>query len=129
VASIGIMKDEQVVSRARRLGEEVLGPGLRELQERHPSVGEVRGLGCFWALDLVRDRDTREPLVPFNAVGNAAAPMAQLLAACKERHVWPFTHFNRLHVVPPCTTSDDDARLGLRAIDEALAVTDGYVTA
>jgi taurine--2-oxoglutarate transaminase len=128
VASIGIMKDEQVISRARRLGEEVLGPGLRELQERHPSVGEVRGLGCFWALDLVRDRDTREPLVPFNAVGDEAAPMAQLLTACKERNVWPFTHFNRLHVVPPCTTSDDDARFGLRAIDEALAVADRYVT-
>jgi taurine--2-oxoglutarate transaminase len=108
------------------LGDEVLGPGLRALQDRHPAVGEVRGLGCFWALDLVRDRATREPLVPFNASGEAAAPMVELMAACKARDVWPFTHFNRLHVVPPCTTSDDDARLGLEALDEALAVADRY---
>ncbi|HWC68962.1 MAG TPA: aspartate aminotransferase family protein, partial [Acidimicrobiales bacterium] len=128
VASIGIMRDEQVVERARRLGSDVLGPGLRALQERHPSVGEVRGMGCFWAVELVADRSTREPLVPYNAAGPAAAPMAKLLAACKERGVWPFTHFNRLHVVPPCSTSDDDARLGIDALDEALAVADRYVT-
>jgi taurine--2-oxoglutarate transaminase len=128
VASIGIMRDEQVVERARRLGSDVLGPGLRALQERHPSVGEVRGMGCFWAVELVADRSTREPLVPYNAAGPAAAPMAELLAACKERGVWPFTHFNRLHVVPPCSTSDDDARLGIDALDEALAVADRYVT-
>jgi taurine--2-oxoglutarate transaminase len=128
VASIGIMRDEQVIERARRLGDDVLGPGLRALQERHPSIGEVRGLGCFWAIELVANRATREPLVPFNASGAAAAPMAELLAACKERGVWPFTHFNRLHVVPPCTTSDDDARLGIDALDEALGVADRYTT-
>jgi taurine--2-oxoglutarate transaminase len=79
-------------------------------------------------VELVADRSTREPLVPYNAAGPAAAPMAKLLAACKERGVWPFTHFNRLHVVPPCSTSDDDARLGIDALDEALAVADRYVT-
>jgi taurine---2-oxoglutarate transaminase len=126
VASIGIMRDEGIVERSRRLGEDVLGPGLRALQERHPAIGEVRGLGCFWAVELVRDRPTREPLVPFNASGEAAAPMVELMAACKQRNVWPFTHFNRLHVVPPCTTSDEDARLGLAALDEALAVADRY---
>jgi taurine--2-oxoglutarate transaminase len=67
-------------------------------------------------------------LVPYNASGADARPMQELLAACKERGVWPFTHFNRLHVVPPCTTSDDDARLGIDALDEALAVADRYVT-
>jgi taurine--2-oxoglutarate transaminase len=127
VASIGIMRDEHVIERARQLGDEVLGPELRAIQERHPAVGEVRGLGCFWALELVRDRATREPLVPFNAAGEAAAPMGQLMAACKERGVWPFTHFNRLHIVPPCTTSEDDARQGLAAVDEALSVADRYV--
>ena len=87
VASINAMQDEGIVDNARRIGADVLGPGLRDLAERHPSVGEVRGLGVFWALDLVKDKATREMLVPYNAAGEANAPMAQLVAACKSaRH-------------------------------------------
>ena len=72
VASITIFKEEGILEHARTLGTDVIGPALRELQERHPSVGEVRGLGVFWAIELVRNRETREPLVPFNASGDAA---------------------------------------------------------
>ena len=128
VASINIFKDEDVIGRAARLGAEVIGPELEKLAARHPSVGEVRGLGVFWAIELVRDRSTREMLVPYNAAGDAAKPMLEVAAACKERGLWPFTHFNRLHVVPPCTISDDDVRAGLSIIDEALDVADRYVT-
>lgn len=126
VAAITIMREEGVIQNARRLGEEVIGPELRRIAERHPSVGEVRGLGAFWAVELVRDRATREPLVPFNATGADAAPMGELTAACKERGLWPMTHFNRTHVVPPCTTTPDEAREGLAILDEALEVTDRY---
>ena len=59
------------------MGDEVAGPALRELADRHPSIGDVRGLGLFWALELVKDRTTREQLVPFNAAGPAAAPVAE----------------------------------------------------
>jgi taurine--2-oxoglutarate transaminase len=126
VASINVMREEKVIDHARTLGEDVIGPELRSLAERHRSVGEVRGLGVFWALELVRDRETREPLVPFNAGGAAAAPMTELTAACKERGLWPFVHFNRLHVVPPCTTSADEIREGIAILDQALEVADGY---
>ena len=128
VASVNIFKEEDVIGRAARLGAEVIGPELEKLAARHPSVGEVRGLGVFWAIELVRDRETREMLVPYNAAGDAAKPMLEVAAACKERGLWPFTHFNRLHVVPPCTISDDDVRAGLSIIDEALDVADRYVT-
>ena len=73
VASIDAMKEEGVVENARRIGEDVLGPGLRELAERHPVIGEVRGLGVFWALDLVSDRATREPLAPYGGSSPAMA--------------------------------------------------------
>ncbi len=89
----------------------------------------MRGLGVFWAIELVRNRDTREPLVPYNASGEANAPMAKFVAACKQRGLWPFTHFNRTHVVPPLTISDDDMRAGLAIIDEALDVADEFVSA
>ncbi len=59
VASIDAMREEGIVENAARIGETVLGPGLRELADRHPVIGEVRGLGVFWALDLVSDRATR----------------------------------------------------------------------
>ncbi|MFD0639022.1 aspartate aminotransferase family protein [Catenulispora yoronensis] len=127
VATINAMREEGIVEHAAWLGEEVFGPALRELAARHPSVGEVRGVGAFWALDLVRSQETREMLVPYNAAGADAAPMNELGAALKARGVWPFINFNRLHVVPPCTISEADARKGLEALDEALEVTDRYV--
>jgi len=128
VASIGIFREEGIVEHARALGTDVIGPELRALAERHPSVGEVRGLGVFWALELVRDRHTREPLVPFNATGADAAPMADFAAACKAEGLWPFIHFNRTHVVPPCTTSADEIREGVAILDHALEVADRYYT-
>ncbi len=126
VASINIFKEEGIIENARMLGEDVIGPGLDDLARRHPSVGEVRGLGVFWALELVRDRASREPLVPFNAAGADAGPMNEFAAACKERGLWPFTHFNRTHVVPPCTATPDEVREGLAILDEALSVADRY---
>ncbi len=129
VASINIFKEEGIVEHARMLGRDVIGPELEAIKAKHPSVGDVRGLGVFWAIELVRSRETREPLVPFNAAGADAKPMTDLANACKAAGLWPFTHFNRMHVVPPCTTSVDDVRRGLTIIDEALSVADAYVTA
>jgi taurine--2-oxoglutarate transaminase len=128
VASMRIFREEGVLEHARMLGSDVIGPALTKIAEKHPSVGEVRGLGVFWAVELVRDRATREPLVPFNASGPAAAPMAEFAAACKQRGLWPFIHFNRTHVVPPCTTSVEDVQHGLEILDEALDVADSHTT-
>ena len=126
VASINIMREEGIIEHARDLGSDVIGPALAKLAENHPSVGEVRGLGVFWAIELVRDRETREPLVPYNAAGPAAAPMNEFAAACKERGLWPFTHFNRTHVVPPCTTTAEEVAEGIAILDDALTVADRY---
>ncbi|KJK58808.1 aspartate aminotransferase family protein [Saccharothrix sp. ST-888] len=126
VATIEVMAEEGIVENAKHIGENVLGPGLRELAERHPSIGEVRGLGVFWALDLVKNRETREPLVPYNAAGAANAPMAELAAACKQQGLWPFVNMNRFHVVPPCTVTEEEAKAGLAILDEALTLTDAH---
>jgi len=124
VASINIFKEEGIIEHARMLGADVIGPALTKLQENHPCIGEVRGLGVFWALDLVTNRDTRKPLVPYNATGADAAPMNELAAACKERGLWPFTHFNRMHVVPPINTPVDEVLQGIAIIDEVLDLAD-----
>jgi len=128
VASIRIFHEEGIVEHARGLGTDMIGPELAKIADRHPSVGEVRGLGVFWAVELVRDRATREPLVPYNASGPDAAPMVEFAAACKQRGLWPMTHFNRTHVVPPCTISEAELRDGLAILDEALDIADRYAS-
>jgi taurine--2-oxoglutarate transaminase len=129
VANMQAYEAEGTMEYVRRVGEEVVRPSLEAIKAGHPSVGEVRGLGMFWAIELVRDRQTREPLVPYNAAGADAAPMAEIAAAAKARGLYPFTHFNRMHVVPPCNTSEDDLRHGLAIIDEVLELADRHVAA
>ncbi|MDH6624235.1 taurine--2-oxoglutarate transaminase [Streptomyces sp. LBL] len=126
VATITVMAEEGIVENAARLGADVVGPALRELAGRHPSVGEVRGVGMFWAVELVRNRETREPLVPYNAAGEKNAAMAAFGAAAKKQGLWPFINMNRTHVVPPCTASEAELKDGLAALDAALAVADEY---
>jgi taurine--2-oxoglutarate transaminase len=125
VASIDAMKEEGVVENAKSIGENVLGPGLRDLAERHPVIGEARGLGVFWALDLVKDRATRDPLAPY---GGTSEAMVALGAAMKANGALPFMNFNRLHVVPPCTISEAEAKEGLAILDEAFTAIAGFYT-
>jgi taurine---2-oxoglutarate transaminase len=125
VASMNAMRDEGIVENAAQIGATVLGPGLQELAERHPSIGEARGLGVFWALDLVKDPQTREPLAPY---GGTSPAMTELVAACKQRGLLPFTNYNRLHVVPPCTITEAEAKEGLAILDEAFVIADAHVT-
>ena len=126
VATFDVFERDDILGRVRDLGERVIEPEITSWLARHPSLGEVRGRGMFWALELVRSRDTREPLVPFNAAGADAAPMGEVAAACKAAGVWPFTHFNRIHIAPPLIISEGELRHGLAAIDAALTVADRF---
>jgi taurine---2-oxoglutarate transaminase len=113
VASINIFTDEGIIDNARMIGDTVLGPRLRELAAKHDVIGEVRGLGVFWAMELVSDAAARTPA--------DLATMQRFVAGCKQRGVWPFMAANRIHVVPPCNVSVDDAHAGLDVMDEVLA--------
>ncbi|MGX1934182.1 aminotransferase class III-fold pyridoxal phosphate-dependent enzyme [Microbacterium resistens] len=126
VATFEVFERDGILERVRDLGSRVVEPTLRSWAERHPSVGEVRGRGLFWAVELVRDRETREPLVPFNASGADAAPMGAFAAAARKGGVWPFVHFHRTHIAPPLVISEEELVRGLAAIDDALSVADGY---
>ncbi|WP_269991761.1 aspartate aminotransferase family protein [Arthrobacter sp. B2a2-09] len=121
VATINAMEAEQIVQHAAHLGEEVIGPALRGFTERHPSVGEIRGTGVFWAIELVKDRVTREPMAPY---GSTSPEMNQLVTECKARGLLPFANFNRIHVVPPCNITVKDADAGLKILDDVLFIAD-----
>ncbi|MFI7062512.1 aspartate aminotransferase family protein [Kribbella sp. NPDC050124] len=124
VATIETMEDEGIVEHAAALGDDVLGPGLRELAAKHEWIGEVRGTGVFWALELVSDRATREPLAPY---GGSSPQLAAIVAGCQRRGLLPFTNFNRVHVVPPLTITPDEAREGLEILDQTLTEVAGKV--
>ena len=123
VGSIDAMKEEKIIENAASIGEDVLAPGLRELAEKHPVIGEVRGLGVFWALDLVTNRETREPLAPY---GGTSQAMTELVTECKKRGLMPFANFNRMHVVPPCVVTESEVREGLEILDQAFSAIDSY---
>ncbi len=127
VVTFEVFRRDGILERVRDLGERVVAPRLAEIAAKHPSVGDVRGRGLFWAIELVKDKQTREPLVPFNAAGEDAAPIAAVAAACKKAGLWPFTHFNRVHVAPPLITTEEDLRGGLDIIDAALDAADAAV--
>lgn len=121
IETLKIFDDEGILERVTDLGERIVKPRLKSMKEMYSIVGEVRGLGLFWAIELVKDRQTREPLVPFNASGDEAAPMNQFASYCKQNGVWPFTHFNRAHVAPPLNISEEDLIRGLNVYEAAIA--------
>ena len=124
VATIEVMERDGVVAHARRLGEDVVGPELAALAQRHPTVGEVRGRGVFWAVELVTDRASRTPVAPN---GGGSAVMAEAVRYAKSLGLLPFTNANRIHVVPPCTVTEAEARTGLGLLDEVLGRVDELV--
>ncbi len=111
VATLDTMDEEAVVENAATIGRDHLAPGLAELQAKHPMIGEVRGVGVFWALDLVADRDTREPV--------NAAVIGALKTELMRLGLLPFASENRIHVVPPCVVTPDEVAEALRIYDEA----------
>jgi taurine---2-oxoglutarate transaminase len=125
VASIEAFKEEGIVENSAEMGG-VFAQKLGELQDRHPSIGDVRGLGCFWGIELVKSRETREPLVPFNATGEAFAPVARIAKAGLERGLYLMTHWNVIIVAPPLTITRDEIDEGIGILDEALSIADEY---
>lgn len=127
VAAIDTMHDEGTMESAANIGRDILGPGLKEIWSRHPIVGDVRGLGAFWAVELVLNRETKEPVVPYGAPVSGA--LAEVNAECKRLGLLPFVTGNRVHMVPPCNISATDAKEGLAILDEALTIIDKYSVA
>jgi taurine--2-oxoglutarate transaminase len=127
VASIEAFREEGVVENAAAMGEHVREQ-LTLLAQDHQSIGEVRGLGLFWGIELVRNRETREPLVAFNAGGEAAEPITRVTKACLERGLYPFVHWNVLAITPPLNITREELDEGLEILDEVLAIADEYST-
>jgi taurine---2-oxoglutarate transaminase len=127
VASIETFQEEGIVEHAAALGPE-FERRLHGLQQRHPSIGDVRGLGCLWGLELVRSRETREPLVPFNPTGPELEPVTRMAKAALNDGLYLMTRWNMVMVCPPLNTTIEELDEGIAILDDALRVADEYVT-
>lgn len=130
VATLEAYHEEGLVDRVRVLGDHLLSR-LSALTDRHPAVGDVRGRGLFACIELVRDRETREPFVPWTPRGGSEThpAVAGTLRAMMERGVYAYTRWNVIMIAPPFVITDEQLDEGIDAIDAALAVADAHVAA
>jgi len=129
IAAITVYREERMVENARRLGA-VLLEKLEEVKERHPSFGEARGKGLLAAIELVRDKDTREPLVPwtFHYYERKHPITTQLLERLKDLGLLTYMRWNVLFICPPLCIAEDELLWGIDQIDNALDIVDGQLS-
>ena len=122
-ATLRVLEQDDLVGNSRRLGV-VMADLHRELKERHPSVGDVRSLGLFGAIELVKNRVSREPLAPFNGT---SPEMARLGSFLRENGMAAFQRWNYLFTIPPLCISEEQLREAFAIIDRGLEITDQAV--
>ena len=123
VANIQVLREDRIVENAAALGS-VLHKLLTDLGESHPSVGEVRSIGLFGILELVKNRETREPLTPWNG---SSPEMAALRKYCLEHGLFVYTHWHTVLIIPPLIINEAQLREGFAVLDQALELTDQAV--
>jgi taurine--2-oxoglutarate transaminase len=116
LATLKVYEDDHLIEAARRMGA-VMKDLLATLQSRHAIVGAVRSLGLFGIVELVKDRQTMEPLAPFNGTSEA---MNKLRAIFREEGLYTFVRMNYFFTNPPLTITEEELRHGFDIIDRAL---------
>jgi taurine--2-oxoglutarate transaminase len=120
IANIRVMQEDHLVEHAAAMGG-VLHRLLTDLGEQHPSVGEVRNLGLFGIIELVKDRATREPLTPWNTTNPV---MAAVRSYCLDHGLYLYIHWHTLLVIPPLPITPAQLEEGFAVLDEALKLAD-----
>jgi len=123
VANIHVMREDKLIEQAAGMGP-VLKRMLTDLGEAHPSVGEVRSIGLFGILELVRDRKTKEPMAPWNG---SSPEMVALKKYCLDHGLFLYTHWHTVLIIPPLIITEEQLKEGFAILDKALEITDKAV--
>jgi len=123
VANLNLYEEEQIFANVERQGRYLVSR-LSAMKDKYRCVGDVRSIGLFSVIELVKDKITREPLAPFNGT---SPEMAKLAAHLKDRHLYAFSRFNMLWVCPPLIINEAELRQGLDIIEEALLLVDAVL--
>ena len=122
-ACVQVMIDDDTMGHTQRVGR-VMSQLHAEMKEKHPSVGDVRSIGLFGVLELVRNRETKEPMAPFNGT---SPEMQKLGAFLREQGIYAFVNWNNLFTNPPLCITEEQLRDAFGVIDRALEITDAAV--
>ncbi len=120
VANLKVLEEDDLIGNSKRMGKVMAGL-LDDLKAEHPSVGDVRSIGLFGLVELVKNRQTKEPMAPFNATSE---PMQKLGGAFKASGLYTFVFANTFFTNPPLCITEEELREGFEVINEALAITD-----
>lgn len=123
IANINVMKSDHLIEKARDTGK-VMADMLAELVERHPSVGEVRSIGLFGIIELVKNKQTREPLSPWNKTDPTMTAVRKYLL---DHGVFLYTHWHTILLLPPLIITPEQLGEGFAILDEALEIADQAV--
>jgi taurine---2-oxoglutarate transaminase len=123
VANIHVLREDHLVEHAAEMGP-LLNRMLKDLGEAHPSVGDVRSIGLFGIIELVKDRKTKEPLAPWNG---SSPEMAAFRKTCLEHGLYLYTHWHTVLIIPPLPITEAQLKEGFAVLDRALEETDKTV--
>ena len=123
IANIEVYKDENLIGNSQQMGK-VLRAGLVDLAEKHESIGEVRGTGLLQVIELVKNRETREPMSGWNRP--ASQPMRDVAAKLRELGMSTFVKWDWIFCAPPLIITEEQLGEGLDIVDKALAIADQY---
>jgi len=123
VANISVMQEEKIVEHAAAMGP-VMKRLLNDLGETHPSVGEVRSIGLFGIIELVKDRETKEPMAPWN---QSSPEMGALRKYCLDHGLFLYTHWHTILLIPPLIIDEAQLNEGFAVLDRALEIPDKAV--
>lgn len=123
VANIEVMREEHIVENAEVVGRK-LARLLADLGEEHPSVGDVRSIGLFGIIELVRDRKTKEPITPWNT---SSPEVAKIRKLCMENGLFVYAHWHTLLIIPPLIITEEQLEEGFKVLDQALTISDALV--
>jgi taurine--2-oxoglutarate transaminase len=120
IANIRVMQEDHLIEHAEKMGP-VLHRLLTDLGEQHPSVGEVRSIGLFGVIELVRNRVTKEPMAPYNGT---SSEMVALRKRLFDKGLFIDIHWHTLLIIPPLIITEEQLEEGFDILDEALNSTD-----
>lgn len=124
VACVNYYLEHDIAGHVTQVGK-VLGQLLEEMKAKHPSVGDVRYIGLFSAVELVKDKKTREPLVPYGK--DPEGVMGKILGMLKAKRFMTFGHENMILVAPPLIITEEQLREELAKLDEVLGEVDKMI--
>ncbi len=124
LATLAVYEEDRLIENARRMGGVMRGL-LEDLQRRHPSVGATRNIGLFGIVELVRNRETREPMAPFNGT---SPEMQALNRFFRQEGLYTFVRWNTFFTNPPLCITEAELREAFAIIDRGLEITDRAVS-